>query len=205
MLHLLPSYYNMSADSFINSQRDLGESIFESHFFGREKQEFYFQLACKLASLSIYLEVVDGFQWVNAGNASELESQDDGFIVLRGVSHVLPDEHEIRPEGPTLSSPNIRHFLSHFSSIDYHKYRTTFVPFRKTAIETTAPVSGDDEAVMDSSLNSACSTLTSQSPWILLPRKYLDLYTFNITFLIWLNIPMFYHKIPISILVIDDQ
>lgn len=44
-------------------------------------------------------------------------------------------------------------------------------------METVAPLSVD--AVMDSSRNSACSTLMSQSPWIRRPRKYFDLHHFT--------------------------
>ena len=47
MLHLLPSYYNMSADSFINSQRDLGESISESHFLDEKSSSSIFSVAFK--------------------------------------------------------------------------------------------------------------------------------------------------------------
>ncbi|KAJ8891246.1 hypothetical protein PR048_010761 [Dryococelus australis] len=47
--------------------------------------------------------------------------------------------------------------------------RTTLVPLRNTAMLTTAPAS--PLAVRDSSLNSACSTRMSKSPWSRLPRN----------------------------------
>ena len=54
---------------------------------------------------------------------------------------------------------------------------TTLVALRKTVMETLTPCS--DDATTVSSLNSACSTRTSQSPRILRPRKYFDLQSFN--------------------------
>ena len=42
--------------------------------------------------------MIDSFKSVDGGHIAVHQGQDDRLVVLGGISHVLPDKGEIRPE-----------------------------------------------------------------------------------------------------------
>lgn len=45
-----------------------------------------------------HLEMIDSLQRVNARHAAKLETEHDGFVVFTSVTHILANQHKVRPE-----------------------------------------------------------------------------------------------------------
>jgi len=59
-----------------------------------------------------HLEMIDSLQRIDARHASKLETQHDGFVVLTSVTHVLANQHKVRPESSAQEWENIyRYFI----------------------------------------------------------------------------------------------
>jgi hypothetical protein len=56
--------------------------------------------------------MIDSLQRVDARHAAKLETQHDGFVVLTSVTHVLANQHKVRPESSAQEWENIcRYFI----------------------------------------------------------------------------------------------
>ena len=59
--------------------------------------------------------MIDRLQRVDAGHAAKLETQDDGFVVLTSVTHILTNQHKIRPESSAQEWENICSLYVYFN------------------------------------------------------------------------------------------
>ena len=59
--------------------------------------------------------MIDRLQRVDAGHAAKLETQDDGFVVLTSVTHILTNQHKIRPESSAQEWENICSLYLYFN------------------------------------------------------------------------------------------
>lgn len=127
-----------------------------------------------------HLELVNGSQWIDTGHSAIFQTENDRFVILSCIAHILTHQHEIGLERSATYKWNERRKwltngikLMTIILMMMWFYLATLAALRNTVMDTLTPVSVEEAMV--NSLNSACSTRTSQSPRILRPRKYFDL------------------------------
>lgn len=68
--------------------------------------------------------MIDSLQRVDARHAAKLETQHDGFVVLTSVTHVLANQHKVRPESSAQEWENICRYFIFQSATHTHQMDT---------------------------------------------------------------------------------